>query len=93
MDRYRPANLHPPAQNERSNAKAVVLLDLTALAEQLGVTSRFVCRLVSERRVPFLEIGKFVRFEPREIDKWVDERRQPAANSDRPYSSNASPII
>ncbi len=93
MDRYRRADLHPPAQNERSNAEAVVLLDVAALAERLGVTSRFVRRLVSERRVPFLKIGKFVRFDPREIDMWVDERRQPAANSEQPYSSNASPRI
>ena len=93
MERYRPAELHPPAQKERSNAEAVVLLDVVALAERLGVTSRFVRRLVSERRVPFLKIGKFVRFDPREIDRWVDECRQPADNSDRPYSSKASPRI
>lgn len=93
MDRYRPTELHPSAQNERSNAEAVVLLDVAALAERLSVTSRFVRRLVSERRVPFPKIGKFVRFDPCEIDEWVDERRQPAANSDRDYSSKASPRI
>jgi len=52
------------------------LIDVPALAIELGVTQRFVRRLVAEDRVPFLKIGKFVRFNPREIDRWVDERRR-----------------
>ncbi len=53
------------------------LIDIAALAERLGVTPRFIRRLTAEDRVPFLKIGKFVRFDPREIDQWVDERRRP----------------
>ena len=57
------------------------LMAVPALAERLGVTERFVRRLVAEDRVPFLKIGKFVRFDPREIDEWVDEcRRLPATS-------------
>ena len=52
------------------------LIDVPALAEQLGVTQRFVRRLTAEDRVPYLKIGKFVRFDPREIAGWVDERRR-----------------
>ena len=55
------------------------LIDAPALAVELGVTQRFVRRLVAEDRVPFLKIGKFVRFDPGEIDKWVDECRHPTA--------------
>ena len=54
------------------------LIDVPTLAVQLGVTQRFVRRLVAEGRVPFLKIGKFVRFDPNEIDEWVDARRQSA---------------
>jgi len=53
------------------------LLDIDGLAERLGVTDRFVRRLVAERRIPFLKIGKYVRFDPVEIDRWVEERRVP----------------
>jgi excisionase family DNA binding protein len=57
------------------------LIAVPALAERLGVTERFIRRLVAEDRVPFLKIGKFVRFDPREIEEWVDEcRRQPTAS-------------
>lgn len=34
------------------------LIDVPALAVELGVTQRFVRRLVAEDRVPFLKIGK-----------------------------------
>lgn len=53
------------------------LLDVTGLAERLGVTERFVRRLVAERRVPFLKLGKFVRFDPRAIEFWLDSATVP----------------
>ncbi len=56
------------------------LIDIPALADRLGVTPRFVRRLVSERRVPFYKVGHFVRFDPLEIDEWLlAQRRSPAA--------------
>jgi excisionase family DNA binding protein len=51
------------------------LLDVNLLARRLGVSERFVRRLVDERRVPFFKIGKFVRFDPAEIDEWIQGQR------------------
>lgn len=53
------------------STKTPPLLDVTSLAERLGVTERFVRRLVAERRIPFLKLGKFVRFDPRAIESWL----------------------
>jgi excisionase family DNA binding protein len=53
-------------------------LDVVGVAERLNVTERFVRRLVFERRIPFLKIGHFVRFDPAEIERWVTETRVPA---------------
>lgn len=53
------------------------LIDVPTLAIELGVTQRFIRRLVAEGRVPFLKIGKFVRFDPQEIDGWLEIRRSP----------------
>lgn len=53
------------------------LLDVTGLAERLGVSERFVRRLVAERRIPFLKLGKFVRFDPRAIESWLDSATVP----------------
>ena len=51
------------------------LIDTATVAARLRVTERFVRRLVDERRIPFLKIGKFVRFDPDEIAEWIDEQR------------------
>ena len=51
------------------------LLTIDQLAERLGVSTRHVRRLVAERRVPYLKVGKFVRFDPSEIAEWLDWTR------------------
>ncbi|MDA8045287.1 MAG: helix-turn-helix domain-containing protein [Actinomycetota bacterium] len=51
------------------------LLTIDQLAEQLGITTRHVRRLIAERRVPYLKVGKLVRFDPAEITGWLDGRR------------------
>ena len=53
------------------------LLTMDQLAERLGVTRRHVRRLVDERRVPFLRVGRFIRFDPVEIAEWLDSTRVP----------------
>ncbi len=51
------------------------LLDVNQIADRLGVTPRFIRRLVEERRIPFCKLGKFVRFDATEVASWVDDRR------------------
>jgi excisionase family DNA binding protein len=68
-----------PPQNgsnprNRRHALGSPLLDVEELAQWLGVEQGFVRRLIAERRVPFVKIGKFVRFDPDEIRAWVDGR-------------------
>jgi len=53
------------------------LLTIDQLAEQLGITVRHVRRLIAERRVPYLKVGKLVRFDPAEIADWLDLSRHP----------------
>jgi excisionase family DNA binding protein len=51
------------------------------LAEMLGVTRRHVRRLVDERRVPFLRVGRFIRFDPAEVAAWLDRNRVPGTRT------------
>ncbi len=51
------------------------LLTIAALAEHLGVDVRHVRRLVSERRIPHIKWGHLLRFDPAEIDAWINECR------------------
>lgn len=55
--------------NVRSKHSGESLLDIPALATRLAVSERFVRRLVHERRIPYLKVGHFVRFDPRDIDE------------------------
>ena len=72
-----------PAQNG-SNAKGSGsaqgprLLDVEGLAGWLGIEVVFVRRLVAERRIPFVKIGRLVRFDPDEVAAWIDGQRVPA---------------
>jgi excisionase family DNA binding protein len=52
------------------------LVDIEGVARRLGVTVRHVRRLVAERRVPFVKWGHLLRFDPEEIEAWIDEHRQ-----------------
>jgi excisionase family DNA binding protein len=52
------------------------LVDIDGLAEHLGDSVRHVRRLVAERRIPYLKIGGFVRFDPDDIRRWLDEQRR-----------------
>ena len=57
------------------------LMDMSAVAERLGVQVRHVRRLVHERRIPFIKWGHLIRFDPDEVDRWIDEARRPAASA------------
>lgn len=57
------------------------LLTIEQLGEQLGTSTRHIRRLVAERRIPYLKVGKLVRFDPDDINRWLDDSRvglQPA---------------
>jgi len=55
------------------------LMDIKQVAERLGVEVRHVRRLVHERRIPFIKWGHLLRFDPVEIDAWIDANRQQPA--------------
>lgn len=49
------------------------LVDIDAVAERLGVGVRHVRRLVAEARIPYVKWGHLLRFDPKEIEKWLSE--------------------
>lgn len=51
------------------------LLGVEDLAARLGVSSRYVRRLVAERRIAYLKIGHLLRFEPDVVDRWIEGNR------------------
>lgn len=53
------------------------LLDIDQLAKHLGTSHRHIRRLIAERRIPYVKVGRLIRFDPAEIATWLDESRQP----------------
>lgn len=48
------------------------LVTIDQLAERLGTSVRHVRRLVAERRVPYVTVGRLVRFDPDAVNSWLD---------------------
>ena len=55
------------------------LVDISWVARRLGVSERHVRRLVQEKRVPFIKWGHLLRFDPAEIEDWIDGQRRSAS--------------
>jgi excisionase family DNA binding protein len=45
------------------------------VAFRLGTSLRHVRRLVAERRIPIVKVGRFVRFDGHQVEHWVDDHR------------------
>lgn len=58
----------------------VPFLDISGLAAWLRVSVRHVRRLVTESRIPYVKVGGLVRFDPVEIDEWINGRRRPSTD-------------
>ncbi len=56
-------------------AAGPALVDIPTVAESLGVTVRHVRRLVAERRIPHVRVGHFIRFDPDDVRRWIDDHR------------------
>jgi excisionase family DNA binding protein len=62
---------------ERMPTTVPELIDIETLSLCLGDSVRHVRRLVAKRRIPYLKVGYFIRFDPEEIVRWLDAACQP----------------
>jgi excisionase family DNA binding protein len=62
---------------------AARVLTITEAATYLNVTVRFMRRLVEERRIAFVKVGRLVRFEPAALDAFLDAGRVEACRGAR----------
>jgi len=58
-------------------------MSIADLAGFLATTERHVRRLVSERRIPYLKVGHFVRFDRAAVERWLTDREIPERTSGR----------
>jgi excisionase family DNA binding protein len=82
------------------NRRRESLIDIDEVASRLGVSTRYVRRLVAERRIAYLKVGRLLRFNTDVVDAWLDtcavqtvERgpSSPAARQTKPAQASSDP--
>jgi excisionase family DNA binding protein len=63
------------AQRSRGAKPSDPLMTVEQAGEYLGTGPRFVRRLITERRISFVKVGKYVRLERSTLDAFVDAGR------------------
>jgi excisionase family DNA binding protein len=63
--------VRPIRAEEGLPADVASFLSLLEAAEHLGVSTSFVRRLVYERRVTYYKLGRYLRFNPTDLDEYV----------------------
>jgi len=81
---------HKNASNANTDLGFPTLLCASEIAVMLGITERHVRRLVLERRIPFAKVGRFVRFDPRDIERWVQAAKVPTVTPRRHHGAKAT---
>ena len=62
-----------------SRSASSPLLDRTDVAQYLNVTPRMAARIMYERRVPVVKVGKHLRVRTADLDAYIDANTRPAA--------------
>jgi excisionase family DNA binding protein len=60
---------------QRRDEVAPVLLDVEEAARRLGTKPRFVRRLIAERRIEFVKVGRHVRVSESALATFIDAGR------------------
>jgi len=56
------------------------LVDVKTVAEMLGVKEKTVYDWTHRRLMPYHKVGRLLRFDPDEIERWVKEKQQARGN-------------
>lgn len=59
------------------------LESVEGIADYLGTTPRHIRGLVHRRAIPFVRVGRLIRFRVTEIDTWIDGHAVPDAGANR----------
>ena len=61
--------------SEQRHSPSDALLTIAQAGEYLGTGARFIRRLITERRISYVKVGKYVRLERSTLDAFVDAGR------------------
>jgi excisionase family DNA binding protein len=64
------------AENTAGPAMSAGLIDAAQAGELLGVPKTWVLAEARADRIPHVRLGRYVRFEPKELEQWWEARRR-----------------
>jgi len=62
------ANMRQIASNQQ------LLVDIRVLADYLGISPDTVYTMVSQRRIPYVKVGRLLRFDLKVIEEWIKQK-------------------
>ncbi|MDD5679935.1 MAG: helix-turn-helix domain-containing protein [Candidatus Omnitrophica bacterium] len=51
------------------------LIDKNKIAEYLGVKPSTIYAWVNQKRLPYIKVGRLLKFDIRDIDAWIQEHK------------------
>ncbi len=67
-----------PLRAATGHAPQDELLTIGQAGEYLGTSERFIRRLVAQRRIPYVKLGKYVRLQRSSLDAFIEAGRVPS---------------
>jgi excisionase family DNA binding protein len=58
------------------------LIDIIELGKLTSIKIATLRKYVAKRKIPFVKVGRLVRFRPSEIDEWIASRAVAAVGTD-----------
>ena len=72
------------------------LLTVEEAAERLGTSARFVRRLVAERRIAYVKVGRHVRLDPTDVEAFIAASRvevRPSSVAALPHRRSSRAVL
>ena len=51
-----------------------LLIDVKQLSESTGLSVFTLYSWINQKRIPYVKVGRLVRFDPKKIEKWIEEK-------------------
>jgi excisionase family DNA binding protein len=67
------------------------LWDIGELGKRASIKVATLRKYVARREIPFVKVGRLVRFRPSEIENWISQRAQAAQGKPETKAAQASP--
>lgn len=61
-----------------TNTAVASLLNAEQTAKRLAISERTLWSLTNAKEIPHLRIGRAVRYDPRDLDVWIERRKREA---------------